>query len=357
MDMTCTTVVFFIIAVAEAAVMLPLLTFLVKGWHSKRRDIVDGLNEDACQAYFAMFRRNVNLPDKGHACDDFFKLYDRWYGRKQFIPAAILLFLASIFLVSGVVLTVLSDNVNYINNPFFALPTAAIAAITGAYMWVVNDQIARARRLDMTPTDVQWAALRLIISVPMGYAFASLLQPALAPFVTFALGAFPISALIAILQKKTNKALDLGSTEPENFDGVIKLIGANLAVAERLASEDIYTVTQMAYCDPVHITMRSNLSFNVVTDMMGQALVWIYLLDRTRDIAPLGMRGAVEIKHFMLEYDYEGQDAEQLKLRDDAKAALPYIAEALKQKKETVVVTFRQIADDPFTEFLYTIWT
>lgn len=345
-----------LITMALAAVMLPLLRFLSTGWYAKRRDIVDGLNENACLAYFKMFCRNGNVPPPDLACADFSELYEKWYGRKKFIAPGVLLLFVSLIAVTSVVFTILKS-LNFVTNPFFDLPVAAITAIAGAYMWVVNDLISRARRLDMAPSDLQWGALRLIIAVPVGYAFASIAAKEMAPFVTFGLGTFPISTLTSMLQRSTNKALKMEPADSEISDGTVKLQGTDRAIVERLANEDVRTITQVAYCDPVHTTMRSSLTFNFVTDLMGQALVRIYLQEDIEKIVPLGLRGAVEIKCFIENLNYAGTDTDRLAEQKIALAALPKIAAALNQDIATVQFTFRQIADDPYTCFLYEIWT
>ena len=103
-------------------------------------------------------------------------LYSQWYGRRFFWVPGILLFVVTSIEVTFVVLTVLHI-LAYSPNTFFDIPPIAIAAIAGAYMWVVNDLISRARRLDFSPSDVQWGVLRLVIAVPMGYAFAAIAAP------------------------------------------------------------------------------------------------------------------------------------------------------------------------------------
>jgi hypothetical protein len=250
------------------------------------------------------------------------------------------------------------DRLHYLTNPLVKVPDIAMAAIAGAYLWVVNDFISRARRLDFAPSDVMWGVLRLIISVPMGYAFAKIAAASVGPFVAFALGAFPLSTLTSMLQRLANKNLQLQPAPEETADDIVKLQGINRAIVERLSNEDITSITQVAYCDPVRLIMRSNLSFNFVTDCMNQALAWMYLQDGLNIIRPLGMRGAAEIRHLI--GDFDGVDMAQpggKEAHDRAVAAMPLIATAIKQDVATLQVVFRQIAEDPYTIFLDRVWT
>ncbi len=70
------------------------------------------------------------------------------------------------------------------------------------------------------------------------------------------------------------------------------------------------------------------------------------------------MRGAVEIKYLLDELETEDTaDPSDLADREVAKRALPQIAKAIGQEPETLLTTFRQIGEDPFTLFLSEIWT
>jgi hypothetical protein len=242
------------------------------------------------------------------------------------------------------------------SNPLFDLPDTAMAALAGAYLWVVHDHTWRTRRLDFAPSDVHWGTLRLVIAIPMGYAFAAVAAKSVGPTVAFALGAFPLDALILMMRRLTEK--QLGATSVEASDDIIALQGVNKEIMERLRNEDITTVTQIAYCDPVRLVMRSNLTFNFVTDCMSQALAWLYFEDKLATLRPLGMRGAVEIKNLIDAYDADVAANPGLKTeRDRAATALPKIAEAIKQDPSTVESAFREIAGDPYTEFLSDVWS
>ncbi len=312
---------------------------------------MDGLDTDARLAYFEMFSRSGETQTKGTVSTAFERLYDDWYGRRLFLVPGLLLFLVGSTAVTCIVLTGL-HRLGYMVNPLFDMPDIGMAAIAGAYLWVIDDHISRARRLDFAPSDVLWGALRLIVAVPMGYAFAAVAAKSIGPFVAFALGAFPLAALTSMLRRLSEKSLGLGATTEETSDDIIKLQGMNRPIVERLFNEDITTITQIAYCDPVRLVMRSNLNFNFVTDCMNQALAWLYFQDGLNTIRPLGMRGAAEIANLIDAYDDAGNVD-----HSRAVAAFPKIAKAIKQDPGTLQVAFREIAEDPYTIFLNRVWT
>ena len=363
-----------LILLATAVAVAPILRYLILGWSAKRADIMDSQNEEARRAYFEMFSRNTEFPDGSHkkrvrtetAADSdrakaekqsgvytaFENLYTKWYGRRLFTTPLVLFIIVSLVLGSIVIpcrvplLGLLSCCGMSVE------PSAKLtAAVAGAYLWVVNDFTSRARRLDFAPSDVHWGVLRFVISIPMANAFASLVTDGLQPFIAFSIGAFPLATLMTMLRRVATDKLGFQETKEEADDGIVKLQGINRDILERLANEDITTITQFAYCDPVRLTMRSNLTFNFVTDCMNQALAWVYLEDKMKDIRCFGLKGAVEIKHLL--DDMERPD-EASSTR--AVAAFATVAETLKQTPETLMNAFREIAQDPFTLYLYEVW-
>jgi hypothetical protein len=72
----------------------------------------------------------------------------------------------------------------------YILPWPALAALSGAYVWLLNDFIAKARYRDVAPSDLLWGATRLIACVPLGYAVGVIANREIMPFLAFGLGAF-----------------------------------------------------------------------------------------------------------------------------------------------------------------------
>lgn len=141
------------------------------------------------------------------------------------------------------------------------LPGTAVAAIVGAYMWIVSSLISASASHNLPPGIVLSSVLRLIVAVPMGYAIASLAASSLAPFIAFAMGAFPLSTVQVILQRIATKQLNLDMATDERRDQVMQLSGVDPPIADRLREADITTIPQLAYCDPVQVSMRDLSAF------------------------------------------------------------------------------------------------
>jgi len=207
------------------------------------------------------------------------------------------------------------------------------------------------QRRNISLGDIVRSALRLAIAVPTGFAFSLLIAPAIAPFVAFAIGFFPFQALIDLLRKLAKKQLQTDETQAVR-DHVTALVGIDDEIATRLEDADISTVPQLAWCDPVQLTMRTNLQFAYILDIVGQALAWVYLEDKLRPLSKLGLRGAIEIRVLMEDLTVDVDPPIRSRAIASLNAAAPIVgvpADALRN-------TFAQISEDPMTKFMYEIW-
>lgn len=342
------------VLLATLLIMAPVARFLFIGWAAKREDIMDGQSVDARAKYFAMFHRTKSI-DRDDAFRKFDEFYIQWYGRKRYIGAALLLFLVGVVSSYVGISSAMSLNGSIPREqPPVVLPALALYALSGGYLWVVNDFIRRSRKLDLAPSDIYWGVLRLVIAVPLGYGMSAFFFDVenIKNFIAFSAGAFPLSDILTNIRKMSLTKSSLKDPDVIGNDNVINLVGVNADVAERLANEDITTITQLAYCDPIRLTMRSSLTFNFVTDCMNQALAWEYMEAGMNKIRRFGLRGAVEIHH--LYHNLEKGTDEQKAV---ANSILDSAARVLEQDTITLKMAFFEISGDPFTAYLESIWT
>ncbi len=149
---------------------------------------------------------------------DFDALYNRRYGRYRLILPILLLvavclplmLLVSETAVCRLILRAPGSAATLANTtrtgpPFILMPSIALAAVVGAYLWIVADLIARASRYDLSPSDVLRATLRLSLSAPLGYAVSSIANASVGPFIAFAIGAFPLDTITVLFRRLANK--------------------------------------------------------------------------------------------------------------------------------------------------------
>jgi hypothetical protein len=334
----------------------PIIAFVQRGWAVKKQEVVNSLSECAKKIYLEAFLKQKVVD----ATNEFEAIYQSRYGRNRLIAPSALLALATfplMLLVAERALAAIAAANGWAPSParipaLLITPITAIAAIVGAYTWTVWSLIAATVSHNLPPSLVLSSVLRLVVAVPMGYAVASLASPALAPVIAFAIGAFPLSTIQLLLQKFGSKQLNLDVAAEDRRDQVANLSGIDSPIADRLKEADITTIPQLAYCDPVQVSMRTNLGFQFTLDLVGQALAWIYFGEKLASLRVLGLRGAVEVATLVDELD-----AEDAKSRAAAEATFTSAAKLIGIEPPLAFRSvLREIAEDPYTAFVAEVW-
>lgn len=369
-------VTFILVAIAS----YPLVIYYIHGWRRKADDIILAISPDAAKTYFKAFQhKNVQ---KDAAKEEFIKFYNKWYGR-QFLVFPSIIFVFVVAVTSYILGSTAESMLIKYNDPSakpsaLALPLIACAAAAGSYAFVSWDLIIRVARRNLSASDILGNTIRLAIAVPIGYAFSSLLKDEVGPFIAFAVGAFPLQSVQAALSRLTDKQLGLETQLDNISDKVTKLSGIDQLAADRIAAADITTIPQLAYCDPIQLTMRTHLNFAYVSDIVAQALAWIYFNDNIKHLHTIGIRGAVEIKLLIEDIKYisysNGLNIEDGKIVLDltnitfkatdekitrgqlSLSTIKSAATRLSISDLELLNTMIEIAEDPYTQFLYETW-
>lgn len=318
----------------------PLYTYCRYAWPQKAEEINSSLADSAKQAYLRVFQKIEVTRQEAPA--RFGVYYHQWYGRRRLVFPIIL-----VALVAGSENFVLGQallKLDLSSTSIGVLP----ASIAGAYTFVTWSFFASAQRRSLLIADIMRGALRLAIAVPLGFAMAGLSNAA-EPFLAFAVGVFPLDTISTILRQLANKKLTLELGAAGSPSQISQLSGVDAATADRIADADITTISQLAWCDPIDLTMRTNLRFGYVIDIVGQALSWVYLENKLDTLRTFGLRGAFEIREFVCK-DLESPDTNR---KAQAKAVLAAAAKGASMPLEGLRYAFQQIAYDRCTEFLY----
>jgi hypothetical protein len=335
-----------LVAMAMAILITPIALYLTGPWVYRRREILALLPAPAAALYFERFF--ADMPEAERSLPRF---YDTRFGRHHYAVPVLLLVALAILPIDWAIESALA----WSGHPGAAvrLPPQAVAAIAGAYAWVAADVISRWQYRDLLPIHVTSAALRFAVAVPLAYAFGSLVTAELKIFVAFAISAFPTRALLTITRRLFRRKLDLGDANERAESELEKLQGVDTRVAERFADEGYTTILQLAYADPIELTMRcSSFGFSFVTDCASQALAWIYLEDRLATLRVMSLRGAQEIANFV---DELADDSDPQVLQE-RRTLLAAAADTLNVPAPALARTFQEIAGDPYTEFLRSVW-
>jgi hypothetical protein len=185
----------------------------------------------------------------------------------------------------------------------------------------------------------------------MGLAFGGIIKPEVLAFVAFALGAFPLETIRKFLRELSAKHLNIQIGTLQESE-LLNLNGVDQNLAERLGQEDITSVVQLAYSDPIQLTMRSNLLFSAVVDLISQALAWVYIEKKLATLRAYGLRGAYEFRALC-----EHLASAEADKKRNAENLLPLVAQALGVTEQQMWYVIHQIAYDPYTEFVYQTWS
>ena len=325
--------------------LLPVIHYLFYGLNERKAEILSYFDKRSVELYFKQFcLAEAPVTDFKQAFRD---IYTQRFGIRTFY-LAILLYAISLALAAWVATcSALGTEVGW-----FApkMESRGVYALAGAYLWVMWDLITRFRQRDIVPSVLYWHTFRFIISIPLAYAMSTLLTDAAAPPIAFALGAFPTSTLMLILRRQAAQKFGLADDTTSNKLELEELQGVNTTLAEKFSEVGIMTVLQLAYEDPIQLTMRTNLSFNFVTDIISQSLATIYglKLNLTR---PLSVRGGMEAAEL-----YEDLSSKNAGMQKRARDAVAKIAEAQGVTEPIIERILHDVRADPYTDFLRNIW-
>lgn len=337
-------VIYVVMTCLALLLTLPIIIYLARVRKSRLNDIISYFDDNAVQSYYQQFR--PSQPTDKRSRGDFEKQVRRRYSTWFYLPPFLLFLVLIVSLAWAAANTLM---VWFKLKPYtpVVLTGIGVSALAGATMWIVSDELDRVRRLDFTSTDVYGYVFRILLSVPFGWALAHVVLEAAWLPVAFFLGGFPTTTLFQIARRLGAKQLNLADDPQTGQLELEKLQCVNKSNAERFQDEGVRTICQLAYCDPIDLTLRTNFDFNYVVDCVSQALLWIYLPDKVDTIFAYSLRGAQEV--FSLVKDIEAGDAHAIAVRDAA-------ADALKIPHEAFQATLEQVAGDPYTIFLDKVW-
>jgi hypothetical protein len=356
-------------AIVASLPVVPIAHYLRFGWPARKEQIISRLSNDSILHYKQTFCPMSEFTDSV----GFAQEYDLRYGRRLFwLPV-------TLFCVAIYFLTYLSASWVFPHDWSSAsegTAKIAILSLAGAYVWVTYDLIIRARQNDVVTSDVNRATLRLLVSLPFGFAisaFAGILpgtevtlsSGALAFFV----GAFPTDTVLKFMRRTAAIPLKLDADSGgDNVQQLTKIDGISVPIAERLIDEGVKTNLQLAYSDPVALTIKSGMDFSFILDICGQALVRIYFNDdQMRVVQKFGLRTGNEIWDLndpLAKYDEAVEAAlgagrphpDPTLEQAAAQTQLQSFATALAMDTASTRFIVDQIAEDPYTTFACDVW-
>ena len=157
-------------------------------------------------------------------------------------------------------------------------------------------------------------------------------------------------------------------TSEDGVQQLKKVDGITVPVAERFIDEGVKTLVQLAYADPIALSIRSGMDFSFVLICCSRAMVRSYFDDdQMKIVQKYGLRSGFEVKtlnDILLAYD---ELQEQAKAKGEpppspslaqaaAQRQLRAFANALTMDEDSTRFILDQIAEDPYTQFVWWMW-
>jgi hypothetical protein len=327
-------------------IMLPIVVYLFTSWKWRRDDMVTMMSAKVLGLYYGQFFPALKIQG---ALEDFFrKDFDRRYGRRLYIVPLLLLGGIS---AAGMVATG-SMALSLFKATLPHKEAVAFAALAGGFTWVVSDQLGRFRTRDFTTYDIYNSVFRILVAIPLGYSIAKLGSDTLSVPFAYLLGTFPTATLFTIARRLGSQKLNMSDDASPAGSELEQLPDVGKAFAERLKDEGINSITELAYADPVSLTLRTNKPFTYVTDCISQALLWMYITTGLPKVVVLGLRGAQEVSNLLDDLNSADEDK-----RADANQTLAAAATLLGIESGALQHTLEEVSGDPYTKFLVEIWS
>ena len=233
-------------------------------------------------------------------------------------------------------------------------------AILGGYTRVVYELVLRYYQDNIRPADLFWWCYRLLISVPLGYAVAAFLgggtDSRVAFAVAFLLGLFPTSTVTNLGRHLFAVATKTPESDADALAQLKEVPSLDQTVILLLTEEGITTYTELAYVDPIRLSIRTGKDFSTVVTWVSESLLLGYLTTRDRmEIARrFGIAGAYEAAGLW-------EDASARPGAPERVAADRLIADlAVKLQPEFTEGGLRsildQVANDPYVGFVLECW-
>lgn len=335
--------------IAWIFLLIPSVIYLCRAWKVKFDNLKGVFGEDALKLYFEQFYPSEDISSEKNLAKKFEKSFYQNYGRRHYIIPLILL-----ALVAGIGMIFVANNVFYwlsLDSAFKHLPAIAISSFLGAYMWVAFDQIQRFRMLNFTSHDVYGCCYRFLIAVPIGFAFSATVVDSVGAPLSFFLGAFPAKPLFTFGRRFVTQRLGIGEERGEEKSELEQLQCINRGEAEKYQDEGITNILQLAYSNPVDLTLRTNFDFNYIIDCISQALLWLYVGKNIDRLYPLGLRGAQEVVVLYSNLNSENPQKKQM-AENNLKEAAKFLAIDENSLKQTLF----NVTEDPYTQFIWNVW-
>jgi hypothetical protein len=168
----------------------------------------------------------------------------------------------------------------------------------GSFIWCSKDLLTRYSRTDIGSVALHLTWIRIVFGSVLGLivgAYLKLDSPFLSVILAFYIGSISIESVYSFLGNTLSKHINVPQQKEDPSRNLTELQGVSQATIDRLGEVGIFTITELAYADPIKLLFNTSIEWTEILDMMDQALLHVYLEEKAKLLRKFGIRGAIEL--------------------------------------------------------------
>jgi len=188
--------------------------------------------------------------------------------------------------------------------PSWQASSAARLGFVGAYVYVLLYLGQRSFRHDITATAATWSALNLalgpIVAMALSYVWLGKSNNStdVSASVIFLLAGLAPRHVVGVVEEMARRVW-LTRPEPVKQGATIiplsEVLGMSASAEERLVEEGITDAAALAMADPLKLMRNTSFDKRRILDWIDRALLMVTLPDTWKDLAKLGITGAIDL--------------------------------------------------------------
>ena len=188
------------------------------------------------------------------------------------------------------------------------IPIKVFYGFMGGWFFSLFAIIGRYESGDITSSLVLHLTCQLLLSGGVAFFASTLVADSLVPGVAFASGFIPYQEITDWLRLKfrqkvgiqQQEAVDVRPSNRLKAESIATIDGISNEDRERLREEDIRTVQNLAYTNPLYLYLITPYQMQRIIDWIDQAYLLLYIPAETVDrLGQMGIRGVIELSQIV----------------------------------------------------------